>query len=346
MAMPRPYNLRNLQVLQSLERFENPATHTDDAKPASQTESRKAIVCVHGILSGHDTCFDDFFSTLKEDERFEDWELCWYDYDYHKPMEDNGRELARTLTNAFSPSDHVELVCHSMGGLIARFAILSSKLDCVGRVFMLGTPNFGAFRTHQLGLFAQLTLKTTHSAYGLFCRKQGILDLTRVPELIRAFIDSGRGDYDHANHVEYVTVPGLYFDTDRSSWRAEWERWKLLFSGLELGLAVLSGLPVFHARLKRPHDGIVEASSNRMIPEGAEVPDTEKTVPIKDKLHFPTPTYSHVVHRKGCKASIHVAIQHDKRIIHLVSDLILAPSVAAWNQSRTESHELLVEDGR
>jgi pimeloyl-ACP methyl ester carboxylesterase len=337
MNLPSPYDVRLRRDREELERLLNPVD-PDDLTPVPQPT--KAIVCIHGILSGHDTCFNDFFRVISQDQRFQNWELCWYDYDYNGPMEENGRKLARTLTSQFSADDHVVLVCHSMGGLVARFAVLTTHLKCIKRVVMIGTPNFGAFRSHQLCALLQLALLSTHKIYGVFSRKQGILDLTRVPELFKRIIDASDDVCKLADHVEYITIPGMYFDVDKNLWRTELERWKLIFSGVDLGLAILSGLPVLHAKLKRPHDGIVEADSNCMIPIGAEVPDTEKTAPITDERRYPNPTYAHVVHRKACKELTHVAIQHDERIIRLVADLLDAQSVEQWDRDRSGDHIL------
>ena len=71
----------------------------------------------------------------------------------------------------------VTLVCHSMGGLVGRLAIFSGKVPQVKRLIMLGTPNFGAIRTAQLGLLSQIGLRLAGKTYAVF-RNPGIRDLT------------------------------------------------------------------------------------------------------------------------------------------------------------------------
>jgi pimeloyl-ACP methyl ester carboxylesterase len=338
--MPRPYNLRDESVLRSFEKLESP----DSTESTTARIPRSAVVCIHGILSNHVSCFNDAFRVLREDERLHKWDLCWYDYDYHAPMQANGKQLASYLLESFQPGDHVVLVCHSMGGLVARFAILSELMPFVKKAFLVGTPNLGAFRTHQLGILAYSILETTRFAHGIFRGKQGILDLTRVPQLVENFVKEGKGSYDNADHIEYITIPGMYFDTDQKSFRMERERWKVLFGGLDLQLAVVSGLPLMSCNLHRPHDGIVEAASNCMIPEGAEVPATEKTAPILHPHHYPQSSYAHIVHRSACKDATHVQILHDERIVRLLCDVIIAKTVADWHKERGPSHDILVKE--
>jgi pimeloyl-ACP methyl ester carboxylesterase len=337
MSLNRPYNLRDRAVRESLDMLVAPE------RPAPEAHAPQcAVVCIHGILSNHKTCFDDFFQIVTEDDRFKTWDVCWYDYNYHDSMQTNGTQLARTLTRYFQEGDKVVLVCHSMGGLVARFALLGTFMPFVEKIFLLGTPNLGVFRSHQIGLLALLGLTTTRWVHGWFSRKQGILDLTRVPELVNEFVNSGGGSYHRAETVEYITLPGMYFDTDRNPLRMRLERWKVVFGSLDLQLAAVSGLPGMKSRLQPPHDGIVEAASNCMIPEGQEYPSTEKTAPIRDAEHWPRSYYAHVVHVPACKASTHVQILHDERIIRLLGDLILCDNVPDWDKARPGSHEIIV----
>jgi pimeloyl-ACP methyl ester carboxylesterase len=83
----------------------------------------------------------------------------------------NGRELARRFSNWFDTQDEppktIDIVAHSMGGLVARsamhYALASgaSWPERIERVFLLGTPNHGA----RLEQFAHVTAFTLESIW-------------------------------------------------------------------------------------------------------------------------------------------------------------------------------------
>jgi pimeloyl-ACP methyl ester carboxylesterase len=287
----------------------------------------KAIVFIHGIFSDHEAAFNDMRLAVDGDERFTDWEVCWFDYDFNDHIIHNAHRLTNRLYENFKDGDEVQLVCHSMGGLVARFAILSQPMPYVKRAFLIGTPNFGAFRASSLGLLAQLALVGSRRVHAVFSRKSGLLDLTKVTELLRQFRESEQGNFCNADHVEYVTIPGLYFSRDTTTWGMTVERWKLLFGGIAFGSALVSGIPWVAIGMERPHDGIVEASSNCMIktPEDRRLADCEKAAWIGK----PDGTYAHAEHR-ACATLNHVMIQHDSNVIAITKEMILCPNVRAW----------------
>jgi hypothetical protein len=70
----------------------------------------------------------------------------FYPYDWRQSLDTLGTQLAERIRN--DPAlDGVSLVCHSMGGLVARAALaaLGAAGKKIGRVVQLGTPNFGSF---------------------------------------------------------------------------------------------------------------------------------------------------------------------------------------------------------
>jgi pimeloyl-ACP methyl ester carboxylesterase len=72
--------------------------------------------------------------------------IAGYDADFHAfdwrlSIPDLGKTLADTIGASGGP---VHLVPHSMGGLVAR-AALAHKPKALGRIVMLGTPNYGSF---------------------------------------------------------------------------------------------------------------------------------------------------------------------------------------------------------
>src|SRR5262249_7224742 len=151
--------------------------------------TRNAIVFVHGILSSCASCFEKMLTSFQEDPRFSGFSLSTFDYDYDDEMPTSAQHLVEFIQNTAGGAP-VTLICHSMGGLVGRLAVLSGRVQ-VKRLIMLGTPNFGAIRTAQLGLLSQIALRLAGKIYAVF-RKPGIRDLTRVTEVFREPIVTGR----------------------------------------------------------------------------------------------------------------------------------------------------------
>lgn len=72
---------------------------------------------------------------------FAGYDAEFYPYDWRLPLSTLGAGLARRLEKE---KGKVHLVAHSMGGLVARSAVAAGARK-VGRVVMLGTPNYGSF---------------------------------------------------------------------------------------------------------------------------------------------------------------------------------------------------------
>ena len=109
-------------------------------------------------------------------------EADFYAYDWRQGLDVIARGLAERL--ATEHSREVHLVCHSMGGLVARAALRQGARG-VGKVIMLGTPNFGSFVPVQ-------ALTGTHS-------------LVRKLDFVDPF-----HDLDQLCGEVFNTFPGLY----------------------------------------------------------------------------------------------------------------------------------------
>ena len=90
----------------------------------------------------------------------------FYPFDWRMSIAELGKQLARRLDNE---RGNVDLVAHSMGGLVARSALAQGG-NC-RRLVMLGTPNFGSFAP----------VMALRAIYPLV-RKVGALDLRHSPE--------------------------------------------------------------------------------------------------------------------------------------------------------------------
>jgi pimeloyl-ACP methyl ester carboxylesterase len=246
-------------------------------------------------------------------------DLFFFDYDYNAPMEYNGQRLGDLLVTRFQSDDDVTLIAHSMGGLVARLGILSQPLPFVRGLFMLGTPNVGAIRVAQLSLLMDLATGFSYGVvHALFPRKQGILDLTRAADIL----ERHRAFSSRADHIDYVSIPGLYYHESRSVW--QWgKEWKIrIFSLLQFGFRFLNVVfPPIGIKLSRPHDGIVEMASNNLIPclAGRE---SEK----KNSINFPnTPvTYIHI-EPDSCRGLTHVQVQSNRDVFEVIVEILLTP---------------------
>lgn len=300
---------------------------------AMESTRKPTTVFVHGILSS-----GDIFAALKAacaaSGEFDDCLL--FEYDYHRGLEDNGNVLATLLGTVDGP---VVLICHSMGGLVGRLAVLTGRVPHVKRLIMLATPNFGAIRTSTAGLLAQLVLRATGRVSAIF-RHPGILELTRAPQIMAKAIAKGE---PAARAVEYVSIPGLYFHEGRGS--LDFGHWSgtpastKLFAGLNVGFELMSLFPLWAPQVQRPHDGIVEERSNAMVPEGAGR-RCEKHASIADPDRWGY-TYAHVSTPR-CDELNHVMIHSDPAIIDLVVRLGAARSLREWQENLTPQQRLVI----
>jgi pimeloyl-ACP methyl ester carboxylesterase len=74
------------------------------------------------------------------------YDVDFHHYDWRRSLDDLGAELATRLKN--ETANEVQLVAHSMGGLVVR-AAAAHKAPKIKRVIMLGTPNHGSFAPAQ-----------------------------------------------------------------------------------------------------------------------------------------------------------------------------------------------------
>jgi pimeloyl-ACP methyl ester carboxylesterase len=318
-------------------------TDRDPASIPASPAGRTAVVFIHGIYSDHAMCFGTMLERFRGDKQFDTWDLGWFEYDFHQPIPTSAQLLSQALVarfGAWTEGESVVLVCHSMGGLVARYAALLGGLPFLKKLVMLGTPNFGALRTSKMAIWAQLAMAVGKRLYGVFSRQSGILDLTQVTKVFEGQLTQAA--VEKTDPIEYVTIPGLFFNETRGFFEAgDWGEWrgrKNWFAPLRVAAEVLGAyLPLWKIGLEIPHDGIVEESSNRLIPNpGVLGYRSEKTAQIDFPSQFPGHTYVHVIH-EACYECTHVTLQHNEDIIRLVADIVLARSLDAWRKSTFSS---------
>jgi pimeloyl-ACP methyl ester carboxylesterase len=277
---------------------------------ARQHPPRQAIVFVHGIFSNHASAFADARQQMAADPLLATMEFHYFDYAYWESMETNGQRLAQALCLAgFQRGDNVAIVAHSMGGLVARLAILWTRMDFIRIVFLLGTPNAGALRLSQLTPLQQLLHRATNYFFAQYPQWAGIASLSNAAQLL----DERRNG--NALDVDYVSIPGCFFHEDRDVWDVQRLASSIGFSAFET--ALLRRLAI---RMTRPHDGIVEESSNNLI----KCPrPTEKMDSYGGARGTSPATYAHLF-LAACNEVNHVQIHSHHEIIGIIGNLIAA----------------------
>jgi pimeloyl-ACP methyl ester carboxylesterase len=285
----------------------------------------EVVVFIHGMRSSP-SVFDAMIDrlegngTLGADSRSSQP----YPYEWWHAIDDNATKFAQFLRSV----GRCQIVAHSMGGLVARLAILTAHPPLqVRRLIMLATPNAGALTTAQFGLLAQPIARLSAGLLiGQYLRSPGVRDLTRVYDVFRPHLRS-----PNADGVEYVTIPGLYFHGDRPNFKdrgaqdnAEIRLFRRFVIAQQLATAVSSMVRI---DIQRPHDGIVEERSCSMGTPGQL---SEKN-PSLNESDRDKKTYAHL-HTDEALDLTHTALVSDQRIIDLVASLIEAKTLALWRK--------------
>jgi pimeloyl-ACP methyl ester carboxylesterase len=284
---------------------------------------KHALVLIHGIFSDHNT-FDDMLKIWNARQFINECIIATFDYDYWDKIENNGDGLSQVLDDWSLPTGvDISLICHSKGGLVARAAIIKhgSKLLRVRKIFMMGTPNFGALRPAQLGGLLQITLASARKIYGIFPRKSGIIELTSVNKAMKEIYSVG--DKSHATSIEYITVPGLFYDDERVDLREVGVEW----TGAILN-NILPWLPSASIKIERPHDGIVENTSVRM--DCNDQLEHEKRHCLFITKFMNPRSYAHIWNDNHNCSLMHTTIQRNEAISLMIAAIIEEGSVENW----------------
>jgi len=91
-----------------------------------------------------------------------DWNVRPFFFDWRMDIRKSADNLYQSINQWFGTENPVNLVAHSMGGLVSRSYILrhTDRWNKGGRLVMLGTPNFGSFAIPRLLFGANDILET------------------------------------------------------------------------------------------------------------------------------------------------------------------------------------------
>jgi pimeloyl-ACP methyl ester carboxylesterase len=171
------------------------------------------------------------------------------DYDWRRDIATLGRQLADRI--AADGHDAVALVGHSMGGLVARGALVHAVGKRISSVVMLGTPNSGS-------LGAVQALRGTYSVV----RKLAQLDLRHDAEyLARNVFSSFPGLHELLPSARALDAPDLF---DSAVWPADGPGpdSSLLRAANNLGERIAPGDARFHVVVGCNHPTATGIASN------------------------------------------------------------------------------------
>jgi pimeloyl-ACP methyl ester carboxylesterase len=294
----------------------------------------KALVFVHGIFSNHATFETLVTGLLRADPSLKAWGMYFFDYDFNQPILASGLQLAQILRAAFPEANsEITLVGHSMGGLVARTALLQEgDMGMVKRLVMLGTPNHGTLQTARMGVLAHMLRESTAVLWTVFAREAtGIKDLTQIGKTLDPLINSNC--VERTRNVEYVTIPGLRFN-EEAGWLESPQKTSAGLRALSVLFGIMKAIPGMNTELQLPHDGIVEERCVRLSGE----PDHISERPATGQGKTPFAPYLHIIHR-DYKSVDHVTVQKADRTIALLAELLRSPDLEDWRTTLSRRGE-------
>lgn len=120
---------------------------------------KKLILFIHG-LGGSKKSFGNFKKFINEDEKLSSWDVVFYEYltsvfyipyvNKYPKIQSLSKDLEGEINANFSHYSEIVLVCHSMGGLIAKKYLIDNLERIklfelkVTKVILYATPNLGS----------------------------------------------------------------------------------------------------------------------------------------------------------------------------------------------------------
>jgi hypothetical protein len=125
-----------------------------------------------------------------------------YAYDWRCSLIELGQQLAQEILN--NQEKNIQIVAHSMGGLVARAALKHQGMQKVSRVIQIGTPNHGSFALVQ-------ALRACYPTV----RKLGALDRNHNAEQLTASVFSSFNSfYEMLPQPHFTPGINLYNQAD------------------------------------------------------------------------------------------------------------------------------------
>ena len=185
-------------------------------EPSQITAQDKVLLFIHGWTSSPIACWSTFITKLEPLVKEAGYtKYLTMGYNTSRPINENGKLLSLYLQNKLNGAK-VDIVAHSMGGLVARSALENfGKDDLVQNLITLGTPHKGspvAIIKYGLEAFSSVLLEENGklNEYGRFVLKmyndgsQGFQDLYTESDFIKGLANN------EAPSTYYHTVAAIY----------------------------------------------------------------------------------------------------------------------------------------
>ena len=185
-------------------------------EPSQITAQDKVLLFIHGWTSSPIACWGTFITKLEPLVKEAGYtKYLTMGYNTSRPINENGKLLSLYLQNKLNGAK-VDIVAHSMGGLVARSALENfGKDDLVQNLITLGTPHKGspvAIIKYGLEAFSSVLLEENGklNEYGRFVLKmyndgsQGFQDLYTESDFIKGLANN------EAPSTYYHPVAAIY----------------------------------------------------------------------------------------------------------------------------------------
>lgn len=278
----------------------------------------RAVVVIHGIRQTRDA-MRPFATELDKCLRPPACTFV-YGYNYNDALAANGRLLADEMRRELARFKRIDLVGYSMGGLVARLAATDFSNGLLDTIVTVATPNTGALTNAELTNLGQMGLGAFTFISPLLPRAKGIVDLTRVPEIMRERADQMRNAGNAVPRVRYASVPALFYNEQRRVDELGPSAKLRLFQAVFL----IANLKLRLANMQRPHDGVVTEKSSSIARIDSQVWDELRLMPTVDngrrRMHAVT---------QACTDEDHCSIMKCTKVVQLVGHILDKPD---WRQ--------------
>ncbi|HEV2840441.1 MAG TPA: CHAT domain-containing protein [Chthoniobacterales bacterium] len=173
-----------------------------------------------------------WYSEMLMELAADQWNVRAFWFDWRLDLAESAKALHEQINLWFGNSAPVNLVAHSMGGLVSRTYILNhqERWDKGGKLIMLGTPNHGSFAIPQVitGLLDTV-------------RKLAIVDITHSRPQLCGILNSFPGS------MQMLPSPLVMEDMKPMYQESQWQVWGVAQNLLDVSLAS-------HTRLEKVVD--------------------------------------------------------------------------------------------
>lgn len=150
--------------------------------------SGKAVVCIHGIIRSSKS-----FHRMSERLKKEGYSVFGFDYPSTRIPITEAADYLHSALKSLEGIDEINLVVHSMGGLVVRCYLSKQSDERIRRMVMLGVPNQGAEMANiGQGLFAYRLIFGPAGSQ-LICGESGLCCELPTPEFEFGIIAGARG---------------------------------------------------------------------------------------------------------------------------------------------------------